>query len=71
MGLLTTTKNQQLEEARKTIVAADRVCPSCKAPFTISGATLALFNPALGLEGHRCPACGYVLVSRRPSPDGL
>lgn len=71
MGLFTTTTDQQLEAARKQVVASDRVCPSCKAPFAISGATLTMINPALGMEGHKCPACGYVLVFRRPSADGF
>jgi hypothetical protein len=71
MGLFTTTEDPALEEARKRIVAAEVVCPACKAPFTKSGATLAASNPAIGLEGHRCPACGHVLTLRLPSPDGL
>jgi hypothetical protein len=71
MGLFTTTEDKQLEEARKQVVATQRVCPNCKAPFTSTGETLAAWNGALGIEGHRCPQCGHVLSFRRPSPDGL
>jgi hypothetical protein len=71
MGLFTTTEDKQLEDARKQVVAGERVCPSCKQPFTSSGATLSAFNAALGIEGHACPHCGHVLTLRRPSPDGL
>ena len=71
MGLFTTTEDPALEDARKHIVATDRVCPNCKAPFQSTGETLAAFNAALGLEGHKCPKCGHVLTLRRPSPDGL
>jgi hypothetical protein len=71
MGLFTTTDDKQLEEARKRVVAADLVCPSCKAPFTTSGATLSAVNPAIGLEAHTCPHCGHVVTRRTPSADGL
>jgi hypothetical protein len=71
MGLFTTTDDKQLEEARKRVVATDLVCPSCKAPFSTSGATLSAVNPALGLEAHTCPACGHAVTRRLPSPDGL
>jgi hypothetical protein len=71
MGLFTTTEDKQLEDARKQVLAGESVCPSCKSPFTSSGATLTAWNAALGIEGHRCPSCGYVLSRRRPSPDGL
>jgi hypothetical protein len=71
MGLFTTTENKELEQARKHVVATDRVCPSCKQPFTSTGATLTAFNAALGIEGHACPHCGHLLSCRRPSADGL
>jgi len=71
MGLFTTTDDKHLEEAKKQVVAGDGVCPNCKAPFSISGATLTTFNAALGVEGHKCPACSYVISRRRPSADGL
>jgi hypothetical protein len=71
MGLFTTTEDPQLEERRKEVVASERVCPACKQPFTSTGATLQAFNPALGIEGHKCPHCGHVLSLRRPSADGL
>jgi hypothetical protein len=71
MGLFTTTDDKQLQEARKQVVPGERVCPSCKQPFTSTGATLTAFNGALGLEGHSCPHCSHVLALRRPSPDGL
>jgi predicted Zn finger-like uncharacterized protein len=71
MGLFTTTEDRELEDARKQVQPGDVVCPNCKAPFAISGATLSAFNGALGIEGHKCPQCGQVLSRRRPSPDGL
>ena len=71
MPLFTTLKDEQLEAARKDVVPGEVVCPSCKAPLQITGATLSTWNPALGLEGHRCPACGHVLVRRRGGPDRL
>ncbi len=71
MGLFTTTEDPDLEDARKQVQPSERVCPHCKAPFTASGETLTAWNGALGIEGHRCPACGQVLSFRRPSPDGL
>ena len=71
MGLLTTTKNKELEEARKQIAPGERVCPTCKQPFTSSGATLSAYNAALGIEGHTCPHCGGTLSFRRPSADGF
>ena len=58
-------------KARKRVVASDHVCPECKAPFSATGATLAAFNGALGIEAHRCPQCGHVMSFRRPSLDGL
>jgi hypothetical protein len=70
MGLFTTTDDKQLAEARKQVVPAERICPSCQAPFQSTGATLAAFNAALGIEAHRCPSCGHLLSCRRPSPDG-
>jgi len=66
MGLFTTTEKKELEEARKQIVPTERVCPSCKQPFTSSGATLSAWNGALGIEGHTCPHCGNLLSVRRP-----
>lgn len=71
MGLFTTNKNQELEAARPQVVPGERVCPSCKQPFTSNGETLTAFNGALGIEGHACPHCGNTLSFRRPSPDGL
>ena len=71
MGLFTTTEDKQLEEARKQVVPSEVVCPACKAPFTANGQTLSAVNPALGLEAHKCPHCGHIVSSRRPSPDGL
>jgi hypothetical protein len=71
MGLFTTTDDKQLEEARKLVVPAEVVCPACKQPFTTSGESLSAVNPALGLEAHKCPHCGHLLSSRRPSSDGL
>jgi hypothetical protein len=71
MGLFTTTDDKQLEEARKRVVPSEVVCPACKAPFTSSAQTLSAVNPALGLEAHKCPHCGHLLSSRRPSSDGL
>jgi hypothetical protein len=71
MGILTTTEDQALVEARKHVTAGELVCPACKEPFTKSGATLSAWNAAIGLEGHRCPRCGHLVTLRRPSPDGL
>lgn len=73
MGLFTTTDDKTLEEARKTVVPSEMICPSCKAPFTADGKSLSAINPALGLEAHKCPACGHILSRRRPSSfsDGL
>jgi hypothetical protein len=71
MGLFTTTDDKQLEEARKNVVPSEMVCTACKQPFTSSGQTLSAVNPALGLEAHKCPHCGNLLSSRRPSSDGL
>ena len=71
MSLFTTVDDKQLEEARKRVVATDLVCPSCKAPFVTSGASLSAVNPALGLEAHTCPSCGQLVTRRLPSTDGL
>ena len=71
MGLFTTTDDKHLEAARRHVTPGETVCPSCKAPFSLSGATLSTFSAALGIEGHMCPSCGQVLSRRRPSPDGL
>jgi hypothetical protein len=71
MGLLTTTDDKTLEEGRKRVTVGEMVCPACKAPFTRSGATLVAWNPVIGLEGHKCPACGQVATVATPSPDGL
>ena len=57
MGILTNIKDEKLEEARKKIVAEDRVCPTCAAPFRASASTLAALNPDLGMVMHKCPAC--------------
>jgi hypothetical protein len=71
MGLFTTQKDEDLENARGQVVPGECVCPGCKQPFRAEGATLSAFNAALGLEGHTCPHCGFVVSRRRPSPDGL
>jgi len=71
MGLFTTTDDKHLEEAKKHVSPSDMVCPSCKAPLSISAATLVAFNAALGIEGHKCPGCGHMISRRRASPDGL
>jgi hypothetical protein len=71
MGLFTTTDDKHLEAARRHVVPSETVCPSCKAPLSLSGATLTTFNAALGIEGHTCPACGQTMSRRRPSADGL
>jgi hypothetical protein len=71
MGLFTSIEKKELEEARKTIVPAEHVCPSCKQPFIAEGKTLSAYNGALGIEGHTCPHCGHVVSFRRPSLDGL
>ncbi len=71
MALFTTLTNEELEEARDQVVPGDCICPGCKEPFSANGATLSAFNAALGLEGHSCPRCGFVVSRRRPSPDGL
>jgi hypothetical protein len=65
MGLLTTTEDPQLQEARKEVLAGELVCPSCKAAFTATGETLMAFNAPLGLEGHKCPSCGVTITRRR------
>jgi hypothetical protein len=59
MGILTTTKDPQLEHARSQHVAEDLVCPACKAPFTTTKETLQAVNPDLGMRMHKCPACGH------------
>ena len=71
MGLFTTLPDQVSDEARSQVEAGEMVCPACKAPFTKSGATLAAWNAGIGLEGHRCPACGHMVTLARPSLDGL
>jgi hypothetical protein len=71
MGLFTTRENQELEDAKKSVVPGERICPGCKQSFTSDGKSLSMFNRALGIEGHTCPRCGHVLSLRRPSPDGL
>jgi hypothetical protein len=71
MGLFTTQFDQQLEDARKHVVAGDTVCPACKATISLSGATLTAFNAALSIEAHACPQCGHTISRRRPSADGL
>lgn len=63
MGILTTIEDQKLEEARKKVVAEDRVCTVCHAPFTTSGKTLSAVNPDLGMVMHKCPACGNEMWS--------
>lgn len=63
MALFTTIKDPKLEEAKRNVVAEDRVCPECQAPFTTSTETLAAVNPDLGMVMHRCPACGAELWS--------
>lgn len=71
MGLFTTREDEQLEAARTQVVPGECVCPSCKEPFRTDGKTLHAFNAALGIEGHKCPHCGFLVSRRRPSPDGL
>jgi hypothetical protein len=71
VGLFTTTEDAQLEDARKRVVPSEKICPGCKQSFTAVGATLTAIEPALGIEAHKCPHCGFVLSSRRPSSDGL
>ncbi|MSP62131.1 MAG: hypothetical protein EXR72_17710 [Myxococcales bacterium] len=71
MALITTTEDLALKAARKLVTDGQVVCPACKQPFTKTGVTLAAWNAAIGLEGHRCPGCGHLLTLRLPSPDGL
>jgi hypothetical protein len=71
MGLFTTTEDAGLVEARRRVTDGDLVCPACKQPFVKCGTTLAAWNEAVGLEGHKCPACGHLVTLRLPSPDGL
>jgi transposase len=71
MALFTTTENKELEAARTQVVPTESVCPNCKSPLVLSGKTLSAFNAALGIEGHSCPQCGFVVSRRRPSMDGL
>lgn len=59
MGILTTIEDAKLEEARKQVVAEDKVCPACQARFTTSAKTLAAVNPDLGMVMHKCPTCGH------------
>lgn len=66
MGLLTTTEDPLLTAARQEVVPSAVVCPSCKAPFTTSGETLTALNRPLGIEAHKCPACGAVLSHAQP-----
>ena len=63
MAILTTIKDPQLEAARNGVVAEDKVCPACAAPFRTSGETLAAINPELGMLMHKCPKCGHELWS--------
>ena len=65
MGLLTTTENKELEDARKQIVPGERICPACKQGFVSTGETLSAWNGALGIEGHKCPRCGAILTLMR------
>lgn len=69
MGILTTVKDPQLEHARANLVAEDRVCPECKAPFTTSKETLSAVNAELGMEMHKCPSCGFEIWSIRLPPS--
>jgi len=71
MGMFTSTDDKHLEDAKTQVSPSHMVCPSCHAPLSISGATLVTFNSALGIEGHKCPACGFMISRRRPSADGL
>jgi hypothetical protein len=71
MGLFTTTEDEQLEAARSQVTSGECVCPGCGTPFVAAGATLAAFNAALGVEGHKCPTCAQIVSRRRPSADGL
>jgi hypothetical protein len=69
MGLLTTTEDPQLKEARQQVVPGEVVCPACKSPFTKSGETLTALNAPLGIEAHKCPGCGSIVSARR-APTG-
>ena len=71
MGLFTKRTDIELEQARNDVVPGQRVCPSCRAEFTTSRETLTMVNAALGIEGHKCPSCGAVAVSRRAAPDAM
>jgi hypothetical protein len=71
MGLLTTTEDPVLKEARKSVTPSELVCPSCKAPFVASGDTLTAFQEALAIEGHTCPSCGTVISRRRAVAAGF
>jgi hypothetical protein len=65
MGLLTTTEDPQLKEAREQVVPGEVVCPGCKSPFMKSGETLTALNAPLGIEAHKCPTCGSIVSARR------
>ena len=65
MAILTSITDQKLVEARKNLVAEERVCPQCAAPFRTSAETLTSVNPDLGMEMHTCPACGHEIWSVR------
>lgn len=69
MGLFTTTDDPALNEARKRVVPGQLVCASCKQAFTKSGETLAMWNEAIGIEGHKCPSCGQMTNIQQPSFD--
>lgn len=66
MGLVTTTEDHDLEEARKLVDPSESICPGCKQSITLTGETLTTFNPAIGLEGHQCPHCGQTISKRKP-----
>lgn len=69
MGLFTTTDDPALTEARKQVTPGEMVCASCKQTYGKSGETLAMWNEALGIEGHKCPFCGQLTNLRRPTFD--
>ena len=58
MGLFTSDLDKDLDEARKHVVATERVCPTCAQAYVTSGKTLSAINAALGMEVHKCPKCG-------------
>ena len=70
MGLFTSDLDKDLDEARKHVVATERVCPTCNQPYTTTGDTLTQINRALGMEVHKCPKCGGEVWIRPAPPTG-